>query len=341
MSNLYEAEVAVGIEAIARAEIASVIGKRGRIIAQHRAHEILFTYEGDVHDLQQLTTVIAVYAVTQFDIPRPKALLGHENFQQLLADIRAGMDAHAQHETLYLSAAGSGSSVMMRVKYALADALGLTVSEDEGDLWLRLRRTAHQKRGWDVLVRITARPLATRDWRVCNMQGALNASVARAMITMTNPRPTDRFLNIACGSGTIMIERALHMPARAIIGCEIADEALSCARANITTSACQGLHLIQADAITLPIDAQSIDALCADLPFGQLVGTHEENEWLYPAILHEAARVARVGARFAVITHEVRLMERVLHEQTQWHTQYVQVVTLTGLHPRILVMERV
>ena len=34
--------------------------------------------------------------------------------------------------------------------------------------------------GWETLVRTTPRPLATRYWRVCNYEAALNATVAHA-----------------------------------------------------------------------------------------------------------------------------------------------------------------
>jgi tRNA (guanine6-N2)-methyltransferase len=83
-----------------------------------------------------------------------------------------------------------------------------------------------------------------------------------------------------------------------------------------------------------------MDVLCADLPFGQLVGTHQENEWLYPTLMTEAARVARPNARFVIITHEVRLMDGILAVLKSWQVREIQMITLGGLHPRIYVLER-
>ena len=71
------------------------------------------------------------------------------------------------------------------------------------------------------------------------------------------------------------------------------------------------IELYQADGQRLPLPNRTMDALCADLPFGHRIGSHEENVRLYPLILDEAARVARPGARFVLITHEVRLLEQV------------------------------
>jgi 23S rRNA G2445 N2-methylase RlmL len=243
-------------------------------------------------------------------------------------------------KSIYISAAGSDSTVMTRIKTELAVALNLDVAQDEGDLLLRVRPTPKARDSWDVLIRLSSRPLATRDWRVCNMEGALNASVANAMTRLTNPTLQDTFLNIACGSGTIMIERLNLMGARQVIGCDIRDEALSCAKANILASSHKNMQLLMCDGMSLPLADNSMDALCADLPFGQLVGSHQENEWLYPAIFTEAARVARADAHFVVITHEVRLMEKVLATLDSWRIKQVQMVTLGGLHPRIFVLER-
>jgi tRNA G10 N-methylase Trm11 len=98
--------------------------------------------------------------------------------------------------------------------------------------------------------------------------------------------------------------------------------------------------LLRADATTLPLPATSIDTLCADLPFGQLSGSHVNNTRLYPAVLAEAARVARPDARFVVITHEIRLMEKLLQESLTWKTEQSLKITLNGLHPRIYLLRR-
>ncbi|MDQ7025927.1 MAG: methyltransferase domain-containing protein [Anaerolineae bacterium] len=342
MTTLYEAEIADGLAEIACNEVHALIGKEGKIHKQHRSNEVPFAYSGDVNRLLELQTVLAVYSVMRFSVPRPRALLGHQNFQRILENIRAIMQlyGHNAYESLYISAAGSDSSVMTRIKAEISQALGLVIAQDEGDLRLRIRPSPSVWNSWDVLVRLSPRPLATRTWRDCNMEGALNASVANAMIRLTKPTPQDTFLNIACGSGTIMIERLAYMAAKQVIGCDIRYSALNCAENNIRASSYHDMQLMYSDGTNSPFANNSVDALCADLPFGQLVGSHQENEWLYPAILSEAARVARPSARFVVITHEIRLMENVLALATDWRIKNNHMITLSGLHPRIFVLER-
>ena len=78
---------------------------------------------------------------------------------------------------------------------------------------LRVRKADIRRDGWEVLIRLTPRPLSAREWRVCNMEGALNATIAAAMIEMTDPsarRP--RVFNLMCGSGTLLIETTAACP---------------------------------------------------------------------------------------------------------------------------------
>jgi hypothetical protein len=62
---------------------------------------------------------------------------------------------------------------------------------------------------------------------------------------------------------------------------------------------------------------------------------------LYPLILAEAARVTAPGARAAFITHEIRLIEKLLGDFVhQWKVRNVVRVFQGGLHPKIYVLER-
>ena len=334
-----------GLEAIARDEIQARLRSlaRFRKPASSRAGVLAFDYIGELSRVLHLKTVASVFLVRHFAVPRPRALLGDEHFRALLAQIATvrRLVPVERYQTLAVSAAGADSPVMTRLIEELARQTGLAVASDEGDLLVRLRRAHYQEVGWDVLVRLTPRPLATRAWRVCNYEGALNATVAHAMALLSRPRRDDAFLNLACGSGTLLIERLACGPARQALGCDVSAEALACARANIAASGNERrIEVHDWDARSLPLADQSIDALCADLPFGHLVGSHDENVRSYPLFLKEAGRVAKPGARFVLITHEVRLMEAILSESTDWDIEQVLTVWLGGLHPRIFVLRR-
>ncbi len=342
-----EAEVAPGLERIAREEIERRLKRYVTIWSTSGGRQasgaVRFDCRGDLRAVLDLQTVQAVYLVIHFLVPRPRALLGDEHFRRLVAQIELVRTLHPPDafQTLYIGAAGSDSTVMTRLKDELARHTGLAVASPEGDLLLRLRRPLYHNTGWEALVRLSPRPLATRGWRVCNYGGSLNATVAHAMALLTEPRPQDVFLNIACGSGALLIERLRCRPAKRVIGCDIDSNALVCARANIEASGYADRIALHAwDARDLPLPDRSVDALCADLPFGNLVGSHETNRALYPAILGEAARVAKRSVRFVVISHEIRLLTTLLDCSAHWTVEDVLPITLGGLHPRIFVLRK-
>jgi tRNA (guanine6-N2)-methyltransferase len=335
-----ELDVLDGLEALAADEVEQL--HAAGPVERPRPGALRFGWQGDLRPLLGLRCVIAASLSLTFPVPRPKALLGHQHLTLLLSSIETILQLHPQgaFTTMRLSAAGDGSTVLVRLKEELAERLGLAVADDEGDLLVRLRRASGD--GWEVLVRISPRPLATRAWRVCDFQGAMNASLAHAMALLTSPRPNDMTLNLCCGSGTLLIERLLAGPVGLAIGCDISAEALDCAHANLAVAGLRGrAHLEQWDAAALPLDTASVDTILADLPFGQLVGTHAENERLYPLILGEAGRVAKGGALMVLLTHELRLLERAAaqHEDT-WLVRELLRVRTGGMMPGVFVLER-
>lgn len=330
----YEAEVTEGLEFVSSGELTRL----GAVILDTRPGEIGFRFAGDPAALVKLATVQSISSVQHFAVPRPRALLGNVEFPLLIAQIQSVLDRSPRgtYRTFHIAAAGSDSNVMQRLKAAIAERTGLTSTADKGDLWLRIRPGRAGGGGWETLVRLTPRPLVTRAWRVCNLEGALNAADARALVILTQPQPADVFVNLGCGSGTLLIERADHASSRRLLGFDHDAAALRCAQANTAAAgALDRIHLQRADMTRLPLPDQSVDALCADLPFGQLTGSHADNQRLYPRVLVEAARVAKPGARFVLITHEVRLMESLLPLAQAWQVEQAIRVNLRGLHPRI------
>lgn len=336
-----EVVVPAGLEPVARAELRR-LGRAAQPAPEQAPGVIAMRYSGELRALLGLRAATSVYLVRAFAVPRPKALLGDEHLRaaQALGETAMRLHPAGAFRTLFLSAAGAETAVLARLKAELAARLGLSVGDEDGDLLLRLRRGAGGA-GWELLARLSPRPLATRPWRVCNLEGALSGPVAHAMAAMTGPEGGDVYLNLACGSGTLLVERLLIGPARRAIGCDTSPAALECARANLAAAGLAGRCELEGwDARALPLPDASVSALAADLPFGHLVGSHAENLELYPALLAEAARVARPGARCALLSHEVRLMERLLAAGGAWALESATRVDLGGLHPRIYLLRR-
>ncbi|HLZ07416.1 MAG TPA: methyltransferase domain-containing protein [Chloroflexota bacterium] len=322
-----EVEVIPGLEEFAIEEIEQRMSATANPRRLQKEGRLALRSPPDLQLFNRLKSVVAVHLVRLFDVPRPQAFLGHENLERLMdfaQSVIAGLPK-GTFTTFYVSAAGSDSAIFARVKSEIAARLGLTCNDREGDLLLTFRRPPDGGSGWEVLVRTSPRPLAARAWRTCDFPGALNASVAYAMVTLTKPRVDDVFVNLCCGSGTLMVERLAFGLAESVTGYDVDQRALDCARLNLTASgSASEARLLLHDARGLPLPAGSVNALVADLPYAMLVGSARENQRLYPDLLKEAARIASVGARFVLITTARHLMTEVLDDfASRWERDRV------------------
>ena len=339
---LCEAEVIPGLEALAAQEIFVKLKQSARLSPESEQvpGAVRFRYRGDLKQLEQLRLSQSIYLIVYFDVPRPKALLGNQEFRVVINKINTIRTLYPKStfKTLHIAAAGSETIVMQRLRQEIEKATALEADKDAGDLLLRLRR-GFNSQGWELLIRIGNRPLATRSWRVCNFEGALNATVAHAMTLLSEPTEKDNVINLASGSGSLLIERAIWGKPDSLIGVDEDSFALRCANTNIKAAGIKSQQ-IQGDIKKLPLKDRVANVLLADLPFGQLTGSHSENAVLYPASLTEADRIAVPKARLVLITHEIRLMQSVLAATRVWKLEKEIRITLRGLHPRIYVLRK-
>ncbi|MCY4018369.1 MAG: methyltransferase domain-containing protein [Chloroflexi bacterium] len=300
-----------------------------------------FRFAGDSRLLLTLRSAIAAYSVHRFEIPRPKALLGHQHLTRLIGILRAAMrDWTLKNPRLGIGAAGANSQVMRRLKEELARSLDVELAEEnKGGLYLRLVRPVDRS-AWEVLVRLGPRPLSKREWRVVNVPGALNATVAFAMTQIRSGDAQDRVLNLCCGSGTILVEHALGRTSDQLIAIDNSAKMLSAAKRNLCASDTKHrVILLHADAGHTPLPSRAIDRIYADLPFGGHIGSHADNLRLYPALLQEAYRVSKLDTVMILLTHEVSLLRNCI-AQSDWRTISETKITLSGLHPRLFVLKR-
>jgi tRNA (guanine6-N2)-methyltransferase len=333
-----EFEVLPGLEPFVVDELHRVLGGQERVEPVAERGAVRLKYSGSLEALLRLRMPVAAYLVARFPGRRPSALLGDE---RLFAHVEAvrGLHPAGAFGSFRLSVPGRGSSAVRRLVEELSGRTGLAYDPEDGELLLRIRRAGD---GWELLTRLSPRPLATRAWRVHHLPGAVNATIAAAMVELTRPRPRDRVLNLMCGSGTLLVERLAHTPAARVLGCDLDGAALRGAAANLAAAGLAGgAALARMDATRLGLRDGAVDALLADLPYGHRMGSHEGNAALYPAVLREAARVAAPGARLVVLTHELRLFERCLAEaRPWWRPERAAQVVQKGHHPVIQLLRR-
>ena len=209
--------------------------------------------------------------------------------------------------------------------------------EDEADFQIRVRPAVLHESGWELLLRLTPRPLSSRSWRVFNYLGAVNGVVAAALIEMSQPRADERIVNLMCGSGTLLIERRLRAPARMLLGGDINGEALDGAYKNVAAAhLANKIRFVQFDAEHSPLPDHSFDTIIVDPPWGQLVGDQVDPQNIYPGLLQECSRLAAPDAQLLIITHQLKLWEETLAANPgNWTLQTSRQLFQGGLHPKI------
>ena len=290
-----------------------------------------------------LRTAVAVWAVVHLDVPRPRSLISGEHLRHIVRAVQASIAVEVGR-TFRFEAAGSDAGTFARLGSELAAATGLTYRPLDGELAIRVRRppaTSAADPGWDVLVRIGARPLSARRWRQVDYPGALNATIAAAMVVLAGSRPADRVANLMCGSGTLLVERLLAGPAATAVGVDLAEPALAAARTNLAAAGVDA-ELVLGDA-TDPrtLGSRTFDLLLADPPWGDLHGSGADADRVHTGRLAAAAALAAPGARCMVVTGQVTVMNRAVRAAAdRWDVDEPRRVFAKGHHPRLYLLRR-
>jgi 23S rRNA G2445 N2-methylase RlmL len=148
-----------------------------------------------------------------------------------------------------------------------------------------------------IAVRIAARPLHRRAYRLISRQGALHPPLARALALVAG---RGALVDPCCGTGTLAIEAALADPGRRILAFDLDPQALAAARTN-ARAADVPLALTRADAAALPLHDASVDVAAANLPWDRTVPPRGLLRHGLEPLREELLRVLRRGGRAALL----------------------------------------
>ena len=148
----------------------------------------------------------------------------------------------------------------------------------------------------------------------------LHHTVAWGVAALAGIREGDVVADPCVGKGGLLFEAQRHFPAGVYLGLDLSKEQLACAVENNkglakgagkrqrSARTALGLELARSDAAAgrLPLRAGCVDVVLADLPFGRMWGSEEENAALYPALCVGVARALVPGGagRAVLLTGE-------------------------------------
>lgn len=355
-ADCFVAQTMPGIERIAAAEIgerdptAHLLGTRSY---RHQNGIVLFSAHGDPRSLLQLRTTEDVFFLVTHAAEIPTDRTGLEVLAKSLREARsfeAGLRCHRE-----LQGANRGRTtfrVVVRLQghhaYRRSDVQRVV----EGAIHARYPRwRLVDDRAWleiwvTVLgreaffgLRLSDETMRQRTYKHEHLPASLRPTVAAAMVRLSEPRPDDVFLDPMCGAGTILIERALAGRYRLLLGGDRGTDAVRVARGNVGPRY-KPIEVRQWDATALPLDDASVDKLVSNLPFGEQIGSHEQNRALYPKLLAELVRVVRPGGRLVLLTGERALIRHVISGWRALRLRETYDVLLLGKSATIYVLDR-
>ena len=162
-----------------------------------------------------------------------------------------------------------------------------------------------------VALRLSDDRMRQREYKTVHLPGSLRPSVAAALAWLSEPCADDIVLDPLCGAGTILIERAHMGRYRMLLGGDHDSEALAAARDNIGPRY-KPIEVRQWDAAALPLEDASVTRVITNLPWGRQMGSHPENQRLYPRLVREFKRVLAPGGKLVLLSGDARLLRETL-----------------------------
>jgi len=290
-----------------------------------------------ISEVKKLRSVARAYLVLQNDKYHPTYISNHKSILGNLIETVIGSDSF---KTFKISCAGSDSSEVRSIAKYVQETFELG-ENDDADLKIHIIKP---KDVWEIGIQITPRPFSVRDYKVVNMSGAMDPTIAYAVNSFCNLDAANSYLNVFSGSSTLLIEAGqCNSNLKKLIGFDNNKKHLSLSVQNIKKAGLiKRVQLKEANIFDKP-DLGKFDAIASDLPFGMLISKNEDLEKLYKAFVEYCEDALNIGGRLVVYTSEHEIIESLLHKSQFKIVQSLQLKLITNvdayLRPKIFVCE--
>ena len=263
------------------------------------------------------------------------ALANTRDADQVVALAATVLPGRTRRATFHAAAWLTGEHAFLRsdLQHAVAQGVG-----DRFPQWQAVRERPHFTVQADLVGErlIVALRLGERGGRplATTLPGTPRASVAAALVRLTQPGDGDTFLDPLCGAGALLVARGEWGRYRRLLGGDPDAEAVAAARANIGPRY-KPITIERWDPGALPLDAGSVEALATVLPAGTKSAPAKDpvgiDTWL-----REWRRVLAPDARLALLAQDRRGLDRALARTRGLEEQRRLPIVLRG-RPAVIV----
>ena len=291
----------------------------------------------NLDEIKKLNSVTRAYIVLQSSKYNPHYISNHKSVLGNLID-KVISDNENKFKAFKITCAGSDSPEVRSISKHIHNTYKI-IEKEEADLKIHIIKPNDM---WEVGVQITPRPLSSREYRVKNMSGAMDPTIAYAVNSFCNLSKAKTYLNVFSGSATLLIDAGQsYENIEDLVGFDNNKKHLSLAMQNIKKAELiKKIRIKEADIFNRP-DFGKFDVITSDLPFGMSISKDEDLEKLYKIFIEYCQESLNTGGRMVVYTSEHEIFEKFIQESRFKILKVLKLKFMTSvnayLRPRIFV----
>lgn len=308
-------------------------------VIKNNDNHVYLAFKNDFSLLKNLRSVLRVFIISENLNYSPLYLAKHKSIVGNIISL-VSQDNNS-FKTFKIICAGSDSLVVRSIADYVHDTFGLA-KKDEADLKIHIVKNNGM---WEVGIQISPKPLSVRSYKIKNMEGAMDPTIAYAVNSLCNLREANSYLNVFSGSATLLIEAGQCYPnIKKIVGFDISKEALSLSMKNIKESGLiKIIKVKEADIYNKP-QLGKFDVITADLPFGMLVSKFEDLESLYQVFIDYCQETLSDNGTLIIYTVKSDLLKKLIKQSDLKIIKSLNLKLFVSskvyIHPTIFVCKR-
>jgi len=298
---------------------------------------IYLDFVQDFTEIKKLRSISRAYVVVQDSKYNPFYVSNHKSILGNLVEIIINGNKD-KFKTFKITCAGSDSSEVRNIAEYIQTTYGL-IEKEEADMKIHIVKSNEI---WEIGIQITPRPMSLRDYKLMNMSGAMDPTIAYAVNSLCELEKSNSYLNIFSGSATLLIEAGQCYPnLNQLVGLENNKKNISLAIQNVKRAGLvKKIQLKEKDIFDKP-DLGKFDVITSDLPFGMSISKNEDLENLYQCFIEYCQETLNNSGKLVVYTSEYEILKKIILESKFKIIKTLELKFITSvnayLRPRIFV----
>ncbi len=306
-------------------------------VTEKKENFVYLNFIENISLIKELRSILRGYIVTQNISYNPHYVSKHKSIIGNIISI-INKNTKDSFKSFKIICAGSDSPEVRSIADYIQDTYKL-IEDEDADLKVHIIKI---KNIWEVGVQISKRPLSVREYKIRNMDGAMDPTIAHSLNYLCSLKDFNSYLNIFSGSATLLIEAAHYYPhLKKFVGFDNSKECISLAIQNIREAGLiKTIKLKEEDIFNNP-QLGKFDVITSDLPFGMLVSKYEDLEELYQYFIDYCENTLNPGGVLGVYTSNHKMLKKIIKKSNFKITKELKLKlftsTNTRLYPKILI----